>query len=220
MVCDKEIEHTFEEKDLGVIIDSELTFADHISEKVKKANCLVGLIRRSFSYLDCSTFRKIYTAFVRPHLEYAQAIWAPHLRKYINMIENVQIRATKLVNGFGKLHYQERLMKLNLPTLANRRLRGDMIETYKHFRKYDKEVLSPSFQPRSRTSRVHNFQLHLLKAKDGLRGTQYNSFYFRIAKTWNNLPSEVVDAPNMNTFKNRLDKFWEELPLKFDHAVP
>ena len=48
------------------------------------------------------------------------------------MLENVQIRATKLVDGLGSLDYPERLWKLQLPTLAYRRARGDMIEVYKH----------------------------------------------------------------------------------------
>ena len=48
----EEIEHTFEEKDLGVVMDSELAFAEHITEKVKKANSIVGMIRRSFSSLQ------------------------------------------------------------------------------------------------------------------------------------------------------------------------
>ena len=68
-ICDKEIEHVFNEKDLGVIIDSELLFEDHISTKVRVANGIVGLIRRSFTHLDRKSFTKIYTAFVRPHLE-------------------------------------------------------------------------------------------------------------------------------------------------------
>ena len=98
-VYGNEIEHVFEEKDLGVIIDTQLTFEDHIATKVKKANAMVGLIRRSFSFLSCNLFKKLYVAFVRPHLEYAQVVWSPHLRKHINMLENVQIRATKLVDG-------------------------------------------------------------------------------------------------------------------------
>ena len=52
-----ELEHVFEEKDLGVTIDSEQRFEEHISEKVKKANTIVGLIRRSFSFLDCQLFK-------------------------------------------------------------------------------------------------------------------------------------------------------------------
>ena len=167
----KEIEHTFEEKDLGVIVDSDLTFADHITEKVKKANSIVGIIRRSFSALQKETFLKLYTAFVRPHLEYGQAIWSPHLRKYVKLLEDVQCRATKLIDGFGKMEYRERLERLNLPTLAYRRLRGDMIETYKHFHKYDSNVLPPSFCPRNRPSRSHKFQLQpRIRPLDGGQG--------------------------------------------------
>ena len=67
-ICNKELEHMFEEKDLGVIIDSELSFSKHIASKVRTANAIVGLIRRSFSFLDGTSFKKLYTAFVRPHL--------------------------------------------------------------------------------------------------------------------------------------------------------
>ena len=161
------IEHVFDEKDLGVIMDSEIAFGEHISQKVKKANSIVGIIRRSFSALHQDTFVKLFISFVRPHLEYGQAVWSPHLRKYINMIEEVQIRATKLVDGFGKLPYQERLRRLKLPTLAYRRLRGDMIETYKHFHKYDPNILPTSFCPRVRPSRLHKFQLRPIKPQDG-----------------------------------------------------
>ena len=66
---------------------------------------MVGLIRRSFSYLSCYLFRKLYLALVRPHLEYAQVVWSPHSKKLINMLENVQIRATKLVDGLSNLDY-------------------------------------------------------------------------------------------------------------------
>ena len=104
-ICNKELEHMFEEKDLGVIIDSEPSFSEHISSKVGIANAIVGLDRRSFSFMNGTSFKKLYTAFVRPHLEYAQTVWSPHLRKHIN----VQIRATKLVDGLGTLEYSDRL---------------------------------------------------------------------------------------------------------------
>ena len=216
-ICKHELEHVFEEKDLGVTIDSELKFEEHMSEKVKKANAIVGLIRRSFSFLDCALFKKLFTTFVRPHLEYAQAVWAPHLKKHINMIENVQIRATKLVDGLNILDYAERLKKLDLPTLAYRRARGDMIELYKHFHKYDQDTLPHPFQPRNRVSRKHDFQLVWIKPKDGIRGLQTNSFYYRTIKTWNDLPKEVVNAKDINSFKEKLDEAWKENPIKFNH---
>ena len=213
------MEHVFEEKDLGVIVDSDVTFEEHISSKIRTANAIVGLIRRSFSYLDCKSFVKMYTSFVRPHIEYGQSVWAPYLIKYINLLENVQIRATKIVDGISKLDYTERLEILNMPSLAYRRLRGDMIETYKHFHKYDKNIISSSFQPRNRGSRKHDVQLHHRMAKDGIRGVQSNSFYHRIVRTWNNLPREVVNATNVNTFKNKLDDAWRNEALKFDHRA-
>ena len=154
--CEEEIENMFLRRKIwGVIVDSNLSFEEHISKKVKTANGIVGLIRGSFSHLDCQSFRKIYTAFVRPHLKYAQSLCAPHLSKHIDMLEKVQMRATKLVDGLGNIEYSEWLRRLNLLTLVYRRMRGDVIEIFKHLRTYDVETLSPSFQLRNRPSRKH-----------------------------------------------------------------
>ena len=213
----EELEHVFEEKDLGVIIDSNLTFEDHIAMKVKKANTIMGLIRRSFTYLSCEMFKKLYVTFVRPHLEYAQIVWAPHLKKHITLVENVQRRATKLVDGLKDFPYHERLQRIGLPTLVYRRARGDMIEVFKHFNNYKGDIVPSSFQPRQRNSRKHNYQLTQLRSSDGVRGIQSNSFYFRSVKTWNNLPREVVNASNINTFKNLLDVHWSNASFKWDY---
>ena len=56
------LEQSYEEKDLGVIIDSKLRFDNHISSKIKKANSLVGLIRRSFEYMDAKMFKQLFTS--------------------------------------------------------------------------------------------------------------------------------------------------------------
>ena len=218
-ICGQEIEHVFEEKDLGVTIDFNLSFEEHIANKARVANAIVGLMRRSFTFLDSKSFSRMYTAFVRPHLEYAQSVWAPHLAKHIDTLEKVQIRATRLVDELGKLEYPERLKRLNLPTLLYRRMRGDMIEIFKHFHTYDKDIISPSFQPKLRPSRKHRFQLHHRIPKDGKRGLETNGFYNRCVDVWNDLPREVANAENINTFKNRLDKAWENVPFKFDHKM-
>ena len=176
-------------------------------------------MRRSFTFLDGNTFKRLYTAFVRPHLEYAQSVWAPHTKKCIKLLENVQIRATKLVDGLGGMEYNERLKRLNLPSLAYRRRRGDMIEIYKHFNSYDRNSISKSFQPKDRTTRKHKFQLHYRKPRDGIRGIQHNSFYFRTSKLWNDLPSTVVNAKTIDTFKNRLDNLWKDEPIMYDYIA-
>ena len=99
---------------------------------------------------------------------------------------------------------------------AYRRARGDMIQLYKHFHIYDKATLSRSFQPQIRNSRRHDFQLIWHRPKDGIYGLQTNSFYYRAAQVWNNLPVEVVNATSINAFKNLLDKAWANEPIKFN----
>ena len=128
------------------------------------------------------------------------------------------MRATKLVDGLHDLTYTERLQRIDLPTLAYRRMRGDLIEVYKHFHKYDRETVPHSFQPRTRTTRTHNFQLILKKTTDGDRGLQTNSFYQRATKLWNNLSQKVVNADNINTFKIMLDDALKNHPIKLNHT--
>ena len=64
-------------EDLDVSFDSKLNFTKHISSKVKKANQIVGLIFKTFTFMDIEMFLNLFKSFVRPHLEYATTIWAP-----------------------------------------------------------------------------------------------------------------------------------------------
>ena len=215
-----ELEHVFDEKDLGVTFDTDLTFENHIAAKISKANAIAGLIRRSFSFLDGRLFKRLYTTFVRPHLEYAQSVWAPHSQKQIDSLERVQMRATKMVDGMGSLDYPTRLEELGLPTLLYRRNRGDMIEVWKHLNVYDPETI-PEHQLKlqNRGSREHDKKLIWKKPKDGTRGIQTNSFYFRTLQNWNDLPRSAAHAKSINEFKNELDDAWMEKPFKRDHKT-
>ena len=98
----------------------------------KKANQILGMIKRSFNYLDLSTVKLLYICMIPPHLEYGNVIWHPRFKKDMNLLENVQHRATRMIPGFRNLSYEERLRRLDLPTLTYRRFRGDAIETYKY----------------------------------------------------------------------------------------
>ena len=125
----------------------------------------------------------------------------------------------QLADGLSNLPYSERLKRINLPTLAFRRKRGDMIEMYKHFRFYEKTILDPSFKPKSRPSRKHRFQTHIPPMKDGLNGTHSNFFFSRATKLWNNLPDYVVAAEDINQFKNRIDELWMNDAMKYDYKA-
>ena len=205
------------EKDLGIYIDDKLSFDCHISEVVNKANKILGLIKRNFKYMGNTTFILLYKSLVRSHLEYGQSVWSPYLLKHIDLIEGVQRRATKLIHNLKNLPYSERLKRLNLPTLVYRRARGDMIETYKIMHGVYDEVCCPGLQRVLYSStRGHNFKLY---KKFSRRNIRKHFFTLRIVDTWNSLPEDVVNAPSVNSFKNRLDRFWKEQPMLRDYRA-
>ena len=125
------LEETISEKDLGIYIDNKLRLSDHVDAAVNKANRLVGLIRRSYEYLDRASLVQLYKALVRPHLKYGHVIWPLCFKTDLNKVENVQRRMTKLIPQVRDLEYPERLWILKLLSIAYRRSRGDIIEVYK-----------------------------------------------------------------------------------------
>ena len=120
------------ETDLGVQVDNQLKFQIHINTAVKKANRMLGVIKRNFKHLDKESFLHLYKSLVRPHLEYASCAWYTLYKKDAIAIENTQRRATKLINDIRNLSYTERLINLGLPSLEYRRIRADVIQVYKY----------------------------------------------------------------------------------------
>ena len=90
------------------------------------------MVRRSYTFLDKDTLLKLFKSLVRPHLEYAHSVWPVTYKKDMTLIENVQRRATRMVPELKGLEYEERLCALKLPSMAYRRIRGDVIEAYKY----------------------------------------------------------------------------------------
>ena len=145
---------------------------------VNKATQMTKIIRRTFQFLHTythtHTFLPLYKTMVRSHLEYAIAVWYPYKIKHKIAIENVQRRATKELPGMRDLSYIERLKLMKLPTLAYRRLRGDMIEVYKIIHElYDNESAPNLLKWEDVTlrsgNRGHSLKIFTQRAKTNLR---------------------------------------------------
>nr|XP_054752847.1 uncharacterized protein LOC129258630 [Lytechinus pictus] len=123
-------------------------------------------------------------------------------------IEKVQRRATKLIPSLAMLDYGDRLRALKLPSLQYRMRRGDMIQTYKVVHGIDwldKDMFFSSITIEA--TRGHPYKLFKKRNRLDVRA---NAFGARIVCDWNSLPNEVVSAPSVNSFKARLDKFWNK----------
>ena len=191
------------ETDLGVTFDTHLNFNKHIELAIGKANRMLGLIRRTFNYLNKDVFIKLYKSLVRPHLEYGNIIWNPVLKRQSISIEKVQRRATKLLKPCRDLPYTERLKYLGLYSLKGRRSRGDLIETYKMFNGFTDADPFRFFDPApTNITRNSDKKIFINHHRNRMHK---NVFSHRVAPHWNSLPAHYKNAQNTNKFKNLLD---------------
>ena len=199
------LESTEEERDLGVIISSDLKVANQCNKAMRKASQMLGCIGRGISSRKREVVMPLYKSLVRPHLEYCVQFWRPYLQKDINTLETVQRRATKMVHGLCNKSYQERLEELNMYSLEQRRERGDMIAAFKYIKGCDQLEEGTIFQKkRCNRTRGHEYKLEGGRFKGNVRK---NYFTERVIDKWNILPSEVVEANTVEQFKHAWDKY-------------
>ena len=196
------------EKDLGVMVDDKLRFHVHTAFATKKANQMLGVIKRTYKTRDAATIATLHTSMVRPHLEYGNAIWGPCYMGDLKLIEGVQRRATKLITHLHDLPYEYRLRALNLPSMEYRHKRGDMIQCYKITNGLVRIEVKDLFTPiPSASTRGHNQRFLRQKSHKASRS---RSFSQRTIRSWNSLPKDVIAAPTVDAFKNRLDIAWKD----------
>ena len=188
------------ERDLGVNIESNLAWGSNIHSNISKAKKCIGWVKRNVISRNADVMVNIYKSLIRPHLEYCVQLWNPKAEHgnwaTIMNLESVQREFTRLIDGIGLLTYKERLEKLRLTTLIERRARGDLIEVFKIFRglcMYGKTMLKFS---RSGMNIV---------LKDSCPGV--NKFELRVASYWNKLPDELKMADTVTNFKIGLEVY-------------
>jgi ribonuclease P/MRP protein subunit RPP40 len=170
----------------------------------KKANAVLGMIKRNIHFKSKDVMVKLYKSLVRPRLEYCIQAWCPYLKKDIDRLERVQRRATRMIEGYWDLSYEERLEKTGLIPLEKRRVRGDLIEVFKMMKGFDNVDFNKFFK----ISNIKNTRGHFYKlSKQRCKGERRRNFFTqRVINYWNKLPQEVIEADSVNSFKNKLDK--------------
>ncbi len=119
-------------KYLGVLLSQDMSWSSHVRATCPKAKKVLGLLYRKFyGCSNTNTLIQLYISLVRPHLEYACPVWAPHMAKDIHAIESVQKFACRMATYNWKLGYHELLSLTELPTLEKRRLEHKLGQLFK-----------------------------------------------------------------------------------------
>lgn len=192
------------EKDLGVWISSDLKLTHHITEACKKANRMLGMIKRTIVYKNPYILATLYKSLVRPHLEYCCSAWSPYYQKDKDSLEKVQRRFTRMFKELKELDYHDRLQSLGLWTLEERRNRADLIEVFKLYRGYTSIPLKRFFETDS-TGRTRGHSQKLCKPCCHKDIRKY-FFSVRVINRWNSLSEAIIQSSSVNTFKNHLQK--------------
>ena len=222
------LKHVTNNPYLGILFSQDLKWGDHIAKICKKANSIVGFLRRNLRNCPSGCKRNAYLSLVRSVLEYGATLWDPHLHKDINKLEQVQRKAARFVSGDYKYctpgSMQKLLRKLDLSPLQVRRQQLRLTFLFKvveglvpamppehlfTFSKAGRKIRpkrNSSFETSNIVNRYTRNNNRSLEIKPCRTSQQRNSIFIRTAVEWNHLDDSTVNLKTTAAFKAKIEE--------------
>jgi hypothetical protein len=193
-------------KHLGVTISDDGSWNKHIELVIDKAYSRLNIHCMLKFRLDRLSLEKLYLSFIRPLLEYGSVVWDPHNIYLINILENVQIEAMRIISGGTKLTSLRELYKeTGLLKLKDRWENHKLIQLFKMQNYLTPASLSTLIPNRFQDVHTYNTRHNNVFPLPRTRTSLYASYFLpSTLKIWNSLPPEIKDCPSLSILKSRL----------------
>ena len=180
-----------EEKDFGVSVGERLNVSQQCALAPLKANCILGGMKISMTSRLREMTLPLCSALTRLHLEYCIQFWGPQHKKGIELLEQVQRTAMKIIRGLEHLTCRDRLGELRLFSLEKRRIGGDLLAVFQYLKGSDRKAGDLLRRVGSNRMRGNGFKLEECRYRLDIRK---KFFIVRVVRHWNRLPRKAVDA--------------------------
>ena len=212
---------------LGIEFSEDLKWSSHISKITKKANSVIGFLRRNLSHCPTACRRNAYLSLVRSVIEYGAIVWDPYLQQDIDCFDRVQRKGVRFITGDYKSRspgcVTAMLASQNLSSLQGRRKKLRLAFLFKLVEGTVPAICAENYltpQRPKRAIRLKSFSDHITNNILDSQVTnntkcfrvplsqteQYRqSFFARTIVDWNHLADDVVNAPSADAFRNRLE---------------
>ena len=210
-INDNAIIRTSSLKLLGVFIDQNLNFSQHISFLVKKLSPKVGLLHRLRNILDTDTLITVYQTTIQSHIDYCLSIWGNCPKVYINQIQRLQNRSVRAV--LGNFDYSvsstNLIQKLGWMNINQRYIYFTCIMVFKCLHNMAPQYLS------SKMNYIKDLQPYNTRNTNSMNllvphpNTEIfkQSFAYSGPALWNKLPQCLKNINNLTTFKHQLKTY-------------
>ena len=199
-------------RDLGVIIDKQLNWKDHIYKIKQDARRMIAWIFNVFYTRDKATMLLLFNALVRSRLEYCCELWDPNTVGLINEVEKIQKNFTKKIDGQKDLDYWQRLKNLKIMSLQRRRERKVIVHAFKIKVGLVRNDVNLVFETNQRTQRVKSVLKVMPRTRGKALASFENGFSVRAGKLWKKLPLELTTITELSSFVRKLDNFLKDVP--------